>query len=345
MKIRTRFKAIFFSVTILGISGLLFTTRGEDSANSTSASSDETVGRPVRVVSFSFREKPLAEILELVDQEGGKGTDLIILPELWRGQNDDSREAVDGKTSQALAKLAKKHRSYILSPIDALVDGKSRRNTAVLIDREGQITGLYDKVFPYWSEYDHKQPVEPGATVPVFETDFGKIGVAICFDVNFPEVWQQLDEGGAELVIWPSAYSAGRHLQAYALLHHYYVISSTWTGDCQVYDITGRQLRDDRSDDINITRVTLDLDRGIYHQNFNWAKRTKLLEEHADDVTQEQFLVREEWFVLKATRPSVSARALAAEYGLEELRDYIHRSRRAINEMRGKPFPRQVSRE
>jgi hypothetical protein len=85
-------------------------------------------------------------------------------------------------------------------------------------------------------------------------------------------------------------------------------------------------------------RITLDLDRGIYHQNFNLAKRDKLLKEHGEDVMQDEWMDREQWFVLSARRPGVSARALAHQYGMEELRDYINRSRREIDQMRGRSF-------
>ena len=88
--------------------------------------------------------------------------------------------------------------------------------------------------------------------------------------------------------------------------------------------------------------MTLDLDRGIYHQNFNIEGRDKLLAERADDVEQEQWLDREQWFVLRAKRPGVSARELAKQYGMEELRDYIDRSRRDIDNMRGFPFAKKA---
>ncbi len=84
--------------------------------------------------------------------------------------------------------------------------------------------------------------------------------------------------------------------------------------------------------------MTIDLDRGIYHENFNLEKRDRLLHERAGDVLLEQSLPREEWFVLKAKRAGVSARVLAREYGLEELRDYLSRSRREIDRMRGAEF-------
>ena len=294
----------------------------------------QKIGRPVRVVSLSFNGKSLAVIAEVVDREGAKGVDLIILPETWRGQKK-SPESLDGPTVTAMAALAKKHNTYLVCPIDRR-DGTHRLNTAVLIDRTGNISGVYDKVYPYWSEFDIKPPVEPGQEARVFQTDFGKVGLAICFDVNFPEVWQRLADQGAELVVWPSAYSAGTSLQAHALNYHFYVVTSTQTRDCLVYDITGEELLYNKSADLNVSRITLDLDRGVYHQNFNIEKRDKLLKEHATEVKQVKWLDREQWFVLQASKPGVSARALAKQYGLEELRDYLSRSRREIDQRRGR---------
>jgi len=293
----------------------------------------QKLGRPVRVVSLSFNGKSLAVIADVVDREGANGVDLIILPETWRGQKD-SPESLDGPTVTAMAALAKKHNTYLVCPIDRR-DGAHRLNTAVLIDRTGNISGVYDKVYPYWSEFDIKPPVEPGQEARVFQTDFGKVGLAICFDVNFPEVWQRLADQGAELVVWPSAYSAGTSLQAHALNHHFYIVTSTLTRDCLVYDITGEELLYNKSADLNVSRITLDLDRGVYHQNFNIEKRDKLLKEHGTEVKQAKWLDREQWFVLQATKPGVSARALAKQYGLEELRDYLTRSRREIDQRRG----------
>src|SRR4029079_5784639 len=96
------------------------------------------------------------------------------------------------------------------------------------------------------------------------------------------------------------------------------------------------------SKEINVSRVILDLDRRIFHENFNLAKRDKLLREHAADIEQERPVEREAWFMLRARRSGVSARDLARQYGLEELRDYIDRSRREIDAMRGWPVSRMA---
>ncbi|NUM54761.1 MAG: carbon-nitrogen hydrolase family protein [Candidatus Hydrogenedentes bacterium] len=292
---------------------------------------EATGNRNVRIVSIGFSARPVAQFLDVVKREAAKGADLIVLPETCTG--NEKPEAVDGPAIQAMQAVAREHKTYVVCPIDRM-KGTTRLNTAVLIDRAGSVAGMYDKVYPYFSEYDLKPPVTPGTDVPVFDTDFGKLGIAICFDVNFPDVWQQLADKGAEIVVWPSAYSAGSSLQAHALNHHFYIVTSTLLADCIVYDITGELLLSEKRDDINVSRITLDLDRGIYHQNFNMDGRDRLLKEHTGEVAQEKWLDKEQWFVLRSTKPGASARALAKEYGMTELRDYKSASRKKIDAMR-----------
>jgi predicted amidohydrolase len=291
-----------------------------------------SIGRPVRVVSIAFKPRPLETIAPLVDAEGARGTDLIVLPETMLGQKQPP-QPLDGPAITAMAALAGKHHTYIVCPMDRQ-DGAHRVNSAVLLDRAGRVVCVYDKVYPYWSEYGLKPPVEPRTKVPVYQADFGRLGMAICFDVNFPAVWKQLADQGAELVVWPSAYSAGSSLRAHAINHHFHIVSCTYAPDCSVFDITGEEVLYEKGNDVQITRTVLDLDRGIYHTNFNVSKRDKLLKEHGDDVVLEKKMERESWFVLHAKRPGVSARELARRYGLEELRDYLDRSRREIDRMR-----------
>ena len=300
------------------------------------AMAEEKIGRPVRVVCLSFaNSEPHEKIAALVDAEAAKGADIIALPEIWPGAKP---ETLDGPTVTAMAAIAKKHHVYIVSPMYRK-DGERVYNTAVQLDREGKVACLYNKVYPFWSEWDTHANLDPGTEAPVYEADFGKVGFAICFDANFPEVWKRLADQGAELVIWSSAYSAGSTLQSHALINHFYIVTSTLSRDCLVYDITGEQILDEKSDTINVSRITLDLDRTIHHVDFNTEKKEKLLKEHGDDVALDKWLPREAWFVFKAKRLGVSARALAREYGIEELRDYINRSRREIDTKRGAKLP------
>src|SRR5205823_3068691 len=205
------------------------------------------IGRPVRIVTLSFAAgRNLQEIAQIVDREASQGTDLIVLSETWTGNHP---EPIDGSTTTTMAQLAKRHRTYIVSPIYRS-QGSDCYNSAVLLDREGKVAGVYDKVFPfppeYLPEFSALANLKCGREAGVFQTDFGRIGLAICFDISFPELWQQMADKGAEMVIWPSAYPGGLTLQAHAALHHYYVVSATHNAraatNCPVYDISGEPM-------------------------------------------------------------------------------------------------------
>jgi predicted amidohydrolase len=331
------------SALAAGLTGSADTASNAQLAGSGEAKSPaNTIGRPVRVVSIGFHAgRPLEEIVQLVDGQGAQGADIIAIPETCRGLNEKTREPLDGPTVSAMARLARKHRTYIVCPIDRQ-DRERHFNSAILLDRAGKVVCIYDKIFPVWQQECVPLGVVPGKEVRVYETDFGRVGFAICFDVNWAPLWKRLSDHGAELVIWPSAYSAGRSLQAQAILYNYYIVSATWWPDCHVFDIDGQlMLHDEHNLDskTNITRVTLDLDRCVFHQDLNYPdKLKKLLAERGDDVEQEKWLPLEGWFVLRAKKPGVSARKLAAEYGLEELRHYINRSQCEIDKCRGWEF-------
>lgn len=298
-----------------------------------------TVGRPVRVVSIGFRPGPsLTEIAHIIDAEGARGADVMILPETCNQQMPGCTETLDGPFVRTMAGLARKHHTYVICPIDRN-HGGHRLNSAVVLNRSGEIVCVYDKVYPFPAqEFAIDPPVKPGSAVRVFEADFGRAGIAICFDVNWPHLWESLADQGAELVLWPSAYSAGRALQAHATAWHYPIVSATYTPDCLVYDIDGQLVGYDRASVnplLNVTRVTLDLDRCIFHMDENHPRKLdKLLEDHGAEVVVEKWLPLERWFVLRANRPGASARKLAREYGLEELRDYITRSRYEVDALR-----------
>lgn len=300
------------------------------------------IGRPVRVVSIAYKghERPIESVAQLVDSEGSQGADIIVLAETWRGLNAKSEEPLDGPAVTAMSALAKKLRTYVVCPIDRR-DGTHRLNSSVLIDREGRVACIYNKVFPWLPEFQRVPPVEPGHETVVHQADFGRVGFAICFDSFFNEVWQELSSQGAELVIYPSDAPGGILLVAQAVNYHYYIVSATHTPDCQVLDITGEELIYKKGEDLLVTRVTLDLDRGIYCTDSVDANgggviiRDKLLKERGDDVIQDKYIERDGWFVLKAKRPGVSARELARSYGLEELRDFIEHCRQIVDHRRG----------
>jgi hypothetical protein len=169
--------------------------------------------------------------------------------------------------------------------------------------------------------------------VKVFDTDFGRIALLTCFDLNFDELWQEAERKGAEIVFWPSAYGGGIPLSGYAMIHNYYVVA---VGSGDIIDITGRQIQPARTTAERQFLATLDLDRTLVHHNFNKDKIARLLREHSGEVVVEQEFTAEAWWLLKAVRPGVKVRELCKQYQIETLREYRQRSREQINERRKK---------
>lgn len=334
------------SISLLSVLSMLAAmASGQETAGKSSSAKPAAVcGRPVRIVSVALYQKGVEKTAEAVDREGAAGADLILLTETWLGEG--VLTTLDDPALSRMAELAKKHHTYIISPIHRK-DDKKIYNSALLFDREGKLSGMYNKVYPVMpfppglgGEFKGVDLI-PGNDAMVFDTDFGRIGMAICFDAQFPEVWQRLEDKGAQLVLFSSAYSAGRSLDAYAALHHYYIVSSIWTGECQMFDITGEKLLDESK---GISRITFDFGRRIFHNDVaaDWSpyyhpKYEKMLKENPG-IAVDKWCDREDWHVLRPTQPGVDISALAKKYGVPELRELINNQRRRADDVRGSQF-------
>lgn len=106
-------------------------------------------------------------------------------------------EEIPGPTSQRLGQIARQYGMYIAANYYEK-DGNNIYNTSFLLDRNGDLTGKYRKVHPADGE---RWRVIGGREYPVFETDIGKIGFAICYDLIFPEHCRSLTMNGADIII------------------------------------------------------------------------------------------------------------------------------------------------
>ena len=291
-------------------------------------SAGEQPGRRVKVAAICIgfggeHDAKLKLGLEHLETAGQQGVDIACLPEEFAGT---AAESVPGPTTKAVAEVAKKHHMYVICPIREQA-GDHQYNTAVLIDRQGEICGQYRKIFVYWGEGLHLGDDK----VQAFDTDFGRISILTCFDLNFAELWHQAELLDVDVVFWPDAYGGGAPLNAYAMAHNYYVVP---VGEGNMIDLTGKAL-----EPINIPRpqqfiATFDLDRTLVHTNFNEEKVKKMLAEHPGEVEQEHFYPMESWYLLRAIKAGVRVRDLCRQYQIETLREYRHRSRTEINAAR-----------
>jgi len=293
----------------------------------------ELPGRQVKVSAICIgfggeHDAKLKLALEHLHVAGRNGVDIACLPEEFAGTK---AEPVPGPTTNAVAELARQYHMYVICPIREQA-GDREYNTAVLLDRQGRVAGYYRKVFVFWGEKVHCST----EGVKVFETDFGRIGILTCFDLNYPELWQRCDDLDAEIVFWPSAYGGGSPLHAFAILYHYYLVP---VGAGNIMDITGQPVAPVEKPLAKQFIATLDLDRCFAHYDFNRQKVEKMLKEHAGEIKVERMLSDQDlapWWLFQATKPGVRARDLLQEHGIETLREYQHRSRRQINEARAK---------
>lgn len=111
-------------------------------------------------------------------------------------------EPIPGPMYDLLAEAARRHKIYVIGCIYER-DGQYIYNTAFLVDRAGQLVGKYRKTHLHWPEMF--LGVRPGNDYPVFDCDFGRIGIEICYDSWFPEVARVLAMKGAEIVFCPNA--------------------------------------------------------------------------------------------------------------------------------------------
>jgi beta-ureidopropionase len=169
-------------------------------------------------------DQHLARVLELGLRAAEGGSDLILLPELFHTpyfpvvRSDawfDLAEELTGPSTALLKKLAIRTDTNVVGGIfrDA---GDYHANSAVFVDRTGEIRRVYDKshvpslnssIAVGYEDYYFK----PGSSIETWTVDGSTVGPLICFDRSFPEAWRVQTLGGAELVIVLAASSGGRH--------------------------------------------------------------------------------------------------------------------------------------
>ena len=160
-----------------------------------------------------------AHACDLIEEAADKGADFVVLPELFStGYNLDIVgprlpeliERVDGPTVTALQAAAKKYGVYVVGGV-ALEKEELPGvfyNSSVFIDRAGELAGTFDKTHLWALERFY---FRSGCEFPVFDTEFGKVGIMICYDMGFPEVARILTLKGAELIVCPSAWCEEDH--------------------------------------------------------------------------------------------------------------------------------------
>ena len=154
----------------------------------------------------------------MLDSYSGPDPDFVVLPEIFTCPYDNKcfpqfAESGEGETYRFLANLARERKAYVIGgSIPELEEGKIY-NTSYIFDRGGKLIGKHRKIHlfdidvqggQYFKESD---VLSPGTQITVFDTEFGKMGVCICFDIRFPDLFIEMRKAGARMVFIPTAFN------------------------------------------------------------------------------------------------------------------------------------------
>jgi len=272
-------------------------------------------------------ETIIAATLTRLDRAASFRPDIACLPEAF---SRAAPETVPGPTTERLAKWAREHNCYVICPI-LTRDEDRTYNSAVLIDRKGRIAGQYHKIRP--TENELRKGTCPGANdPPVFKTDFGTIGIQICFDVNWHQQWQHLKEKGAKAVFFASAYPAARQIRTLAWLNQYFVVASTRTRVSSIYDVTGEVLASTGKYQQWVGAV-LPPGKTVFEIDFHVGKMRKIQRKYGSRV-EVTWYHDDDLVTLASLDPELTVEDLIREYELTPHGDYIRRAQRQQDESR-----------
>lgn len=303
------------------------------------------MARLIRVSTIAYRPveagddwmpRTRAKMASMLEEAARAKPDLVALPEFCNvlGLGDeayDLAEPIPGPTTDACAEVAAKHRMYVVCPIPER-DGDMLYNTAALIDRTGQVVMKYHKYQPTIGEMEHG--IVPGSDAEVYETDFGPVGCAICFDLKFIEVGQHLAANGARLVVFASMFIGGQRLEHWARDFGFYLVSCC-PARSYIVDMSGRTLAETGSE-INqvsaglvppIATAVINMDRRFFHLDANQDKLPEIIRKYGPGV---EIVIDypEAHFTLASNMEDVTVDDIIAEFGLEPWLDYLNRARR-----------------
>jgi predicted amidohydrolase len=174
----------------------------------------------VQMTSTADVERNLAVAEALVERAADRGAAFVGLPENFaflrsEGQPVPEPQSLDGPWVRRMAALARRrHLTLLLGSLPERVEGDTRiQNTSVLLGPDGATLAAYRKIHlfdidvPGMEHLKESKTVRPGTELVVADTAVGKLGLSICYDVRFPELYRELTRRGARVLCVPSAFT------------------------------------------------------------------------------------------------------------------------------------------
>ncbi len=228
--------------------------------------------------------KSVEEFCQLVETNNYGKLDFVCLPEgitvIGTGKSyADVSEPIPGPTTERLGKLASKINAYVVAGI---YERKNNviYNSAVLIDRNGKLIGVYRKTHLPREEWE--SGLTPGNEYPVFDTEFGKVGIIICWDLQFPEPARAMAAKGAELIFLPIWGGNEILAKARAIENSVFLVTATYDMRSFILDPTGSIIAEaTATNPFVVAEISLDK---IYYQYWIGNMKTRTWKEWRPDL-------------------------------------------------------------
>ena len=259
------------------------------------------------------------------------GPDLILLPEI-ADQPTGHHDELDGylaargtRVRDFFAEIAREYRCHIAYTSLQQDEQGGRRNTMLILDREGRLSGSYDKRHVVIDEYEDTA-VQYGTGDVVVECDFGRVACAICFDIYFDEARTRVAESRPDLVLFSSMVHGG-------------LLQSHWAYSCNAHFVaalhimrpsaivapTGEILAT-TTNYFDYVMATINLDCGLFHLDHNRPRIEAARAKYGDELG-----LRDPGYLgavlLSSEAKGRSIDDIAREFDLEPLSAYLDRSR------------------
>lgn len=266
--------------------------------------------------------------------------DLIVLPEVCDrpgSMTPEQRKAYYTVRNDQLLdyfrSIARANQCYIAYGATRDIGEGRWRNSCVIVGRDGETAGIYDKNFPTIGEMVDGGGVA-GTKAELIELDFGTVGCAICFDLNFDELLQKYQKSQPDLIIFMGLYHGGLVQSYWAYTSRAYFVGAVGINNLpsEIRNPFGEVVASS-TNYFHYTVATVNLDRRLVHLDYNWAKLIALKEKYGDKVNiydpGEVGAV-----MITSEHDDISADEMIKEFDVELLDDYFNRSR-AVREKPG----------
>jgi predicted amidohydrolase len=257
--------------------------------------------------------------------------DLIVVPEacdrpggFGAGKLREYYKVREDQVQQFFASIARENNCYIVYSAYRVMPDGSRRNSSVLIDRKGSVTGIYNKNHPTISEIENGTLC--GRESPVIECDFGRVAMAICFDLNFDELRLKYAKAKPDLIIFSSMYHGGlmQNYWAYSCRSHFVGAIAGRAAPSEIRDPLGRIIASN-TNYFNFAVARVNLDCELAHLDYNWERLRKLKAKYGPKVTISDPGCLGS-VLISSEHETISTGEMIKEFQIELLDDYFARA-------------------